>query len=473
MSYKSGNDRNQIMLLPEAIGDYISENNPVQVIDAFVENLNKDKFNFKYQKTQSTGRPPFNPFDLLKLFLYGYINSLRSSRKLEKECHRNLEVIWLLKGLKPDHKTIANFRNVNKEELPKVLSEFILLCKGLSLLGGELVSIDGSKFKAVNNRSKNVVKEKAEARIKEIEQQINTYLEQLDENDKKEETMKEPTREEILEKIKVIKARKARYENLKAKMEETGENQISEVDPDSRLMRNNHKMDVCYNVQTAVDEKNKLIIDYEVTNEACDINQLGNMAIKAQKTLGKENIDILADKGYFNTTDIKKCIDAGMSPYVSKPETTGPKNSFKLEEFKYIKEKDVYLCPGNQELIFKKLRKDKKRVTRVYTTGACKNCELRKQCSKNIRGREIYRWEHEEIIEDMENRLKNEPEKYFKRRCLSEHPFGTIKRSMNAGFLLVKGFEKVKAEISIIILSYNLKRVINIMGVKKMREILG
>lgn len=469
MPYKSGINREQISLFPETIDEYITGENEVQFIDAFIDNI---EIEFKYSKTFETGRPPYNPKDLLKLYLYGYINGIRSSRKLEKECHRNLEVMWLLKRLTPDHKTIANFRKDNKEEIPKVFREFTLLCKKLSLFGGELVSIDGSKFKAVNSKKQNVVKEKAIARIKEIEKQIDEYMKQIEENDKNEEETKTITREELKEKIDIVKKRKEKYEHLKSKMEETGENQISNVDPDSRLMMNNRKMEVCYNVQTVVDGENKLILDYEVTNEVSDINQLSNMATKAQEILQTENIEVLADKGYYKSTEIKACIDDGMVPYVSKPVTSGGKG-YKIEKFEYIKEKDIYLCPGKQELKYRKQKNKNGRILKTYQTKACKNCELRNQCTSNKIGREIDRWEHEEILEEMQERLKKNEGKYFLRRCLSEHPFGTIKRAMNAAYLLMKGFEKVRAEISLIMLSYNIKRVINILGVRKLIEVLG
>lgn len=473
MAYKSGIHRGQTILIPETIDEYISEDNPIQFIDAFVDSINTDKIKFKYSYTLSTGRPPYNPKDLLKLYLYGYLNAIRSSRKLEKECYRNLEVMWLLKKLTPDHKTIANFRKDNKEELPKVFKEFTLLCKNLSLFGGELVSIDGSKFKAVNTKRKNVVKEKAIARIAEIERQIKEYMEQIEENDRNEEDQREITKEEIKKKIEEIKNRKKKYEDLKAKMEETGENQVSLTDPDSRIMMNNQKLEVCYNVQTAVDDKNKLIVAYDITNEVSDLCQLGNMAAKTKEVLEKENIDMLADTGYYSSIEIKKCVDLEMTPYVSKPESGSGKGIYKLDRFKYIKEKDAYICPGNHELKYKKTRDKKGKVVRTYATKACKECPLRDQCTNSKSGREIDRWEHEELLEDMKIRMSKEPEKYFKRRCLSEHPFGTIKRTMNAGYLLMKGFEKVRAEISLIMLSYNIKRVMNIIGIRKLREVIG
>ncbi|OCZ55091.1 IS1182 family transposase, partial [Dehalobacter sp. TeCB1] len=468
MPYKNGINREQITLFPESIDDYITEDNEVQFIDAFVDNIETE---FKYSKTSETGRPPYNPKDLLKLYLYGYINAIRSSRKLEKECHRNLEVMWLLKSLRPDHKTIANFRKDNKEEIPKVFKEFTLLCKKLSMFGGEIVSVDGSKFKAVNSKKQNVVKEKAVARIKEIEKQINEYLKEIEENDKNEEDTKTITKEELQERIETIKKRKEKYETLKAKMEETGETQISSTDPNSRLMMNNRKMEVCYNIQTIVDERNKLILDYKVTNEVSDINQLSIMALKAQDILQTENIDVLADKGYYKSTEIKACIDNGMVPYVSKPEVSGGKG-YKLEKFEYIKEKDIYICPGKQELTYRKQTNKNGKIIRSYYTKGCKYCKIRSQCTENKTGREIQRWEHEEILEEMQKRLKENAEKYFLRRCLSEHPFGTIKRTMNAAYLLMKGFEKVEVEISLIMLSYNIKRVINILGVKKLIEVL-
>jgi len=469
MPYKSGINREQVTLFPETLDDYIAEDNEVQFIDAFVDHI---EIELKYSKAGETGRPPYNPKDLLKLYLYGYLNAIRSSRKLEKECHRNLEVMWLLKRLTPDHKTIANFRKDNKEEIPKVFREFTLLCKKLSMFGGELVSVDGSKFKAVNSKKQNVVKEKAIARIKEIEKQINEYMKEIEENDKNERKTKTITGEDLKKKIAIIKKRKEKYEALKAKMEETGENQISNVDPDSRLMMNNRRMEVCYNVQTAVDGENKLIIDYEVTNEVSDINQLSNMALKAQDILQTETIEVLADKGYYKSTEIKACIDNGILPYVSKPTASGGKG-YKLEKFEYIKERDIYICPGKKELTYRKQTNKNGKIIRSYQTKDCKNCELRSQCTDNKTGREIQRWEHEELLEEMQKRLMENSEKYFLRRCLSEHPFGTIKRSMNASYLLMKGFQKVKAEISLIMLSYNIKRVLNILGVKKLMEVLG
>lgn len=470
MPYKPGLDRDQITLFPEAIEDYIEEDNPIRFIDAFADSL---KIEFRHSKVSETGRPPYNPKDLLKLYLYGYINAIRSSRKLEKECHKNIELMWLLKRLAPDHKTIANFRKDNKEEIPKVFKEFTLLCKKLKLFSGELASIDGSKFKAVNSKKKNIVKAKTEARIKEIEKQISDYLEQIEENDRKEESTKALTKEELLEKIETVKKRKEYYEDLKAKMDETGEKQISIVDPDSRLMMNNRKMEVCYNVQTVVDGENKLIMDYDVTNEVCDINQLSNMATKAQEITESENLEILADKGYYNSSEIKKCVDKGMTLFIARPEASGTKNQYKMEMFKYLKEKDVYICPGKQELTYRTQRNKEGRIIKTYRTDACKQCDLRSHCTQNQTGRIIERWLHEEILEDIRDRLKEKPERYFLRRCLSEHPFGTIKRTMNAAYLLVKGFPKVKAEISLIMLSYNIKRVIKTIGIKKLIEALA
>ena len=297
-------------------------------------------------------------------------------------------------------------------------------------------------------------------------------MKEIEENDKNEEETKAITKQELQAKIEIISKRKEKYVALKAKMEETGKRQISNTDPDSRRMMNNRKMEVCYNVQTVVDGKNKLILDYKVTNEVSDINQLSNMVTKAQNILQTEKIEVLADKGYYKSTEIKECIDEGMVPYVSKPETSGGKG-YKVEKFEYIKEKDIYICSGKQELTYRKKGNKDGKVIKFYKTKACKNCEIRSQCTNNKTGREIQRWEYEEILEEMKKRLRENVEKYFLRRCLSEHPFGTIKRTMNAAYVLMKGFGKVKAEISTIMLSYNIKRVINIIGVKKLVEILG
>lgn len=300
MEHIQGFDRNQEILFPAKIDDYIEEENLIRFIEAFVALLDLTLLGFTHAEVKITGRPSYNPADLLKLYIYGYLNTIRSSRKLEKETKRNVEAMWLLKKLTPDHKTIADFRKNNAGSIKKVFKEFVLFCKELDLYGGETVGIDGSKFKAVNSKKRNFNQDKLVKKLKDIEEKIEAYLNELDENDKNELSVKQPDAKVVKEKIKQLEERKSEYQDLLKKLEDTGEKQVSITDPDSRMMKNNQKFDVCYNVQTAIDDKNNLIVDYEVTNDVNDKKQLNEMAGKAKEVLGVESLDVLADKGYYN-----------------------------------------------------------------------------------------------------------------------------------------------------------------------------
>jgi len=295
MAYIQGINRKQSIMFPEVVDDYIEENNPVQFIDVFVDSLDLNESGFKYSETKSTGRPPYNPGDMLKLYLYGYLNRVRSSRRLEKESGRNVELMWLLKKLKPDFKTIADFRKDNSKAMKKVCKEFTLICKRLELFGGEIVSIDGSKFKACNSKKRNFNEAKLKKRLREIDEKIEKYLAELEENDAKETIEKRPSKEEMRKKIEDFKKRKSEYLQLLGKLKKSKETQVSLTDPDSRAMVNNQRIEVCYNVQATVDKKNKLIIDHEVTNEVKDSNQLSKMSNRAKEILEVEKLEVLAD----------------------------------------------------------------------------------------------------------------------------------------------------------------------------------
>ncbi len=434
MAYIEGISRKQVILFPDVIDDYIEDNNQVQFIDAFVDSMDLKELEFKYAEPEPTGRPPYNPADLLKLYIYGYLNRIRSSRSLEKETHRNIELMWLLRKLTPDFKTIADFRKDNKKAIKAVCREFILLCKKLSLFRGELIAIDGSKFKAVNSKKRNFNEAKLNKKIKEIEEKIDTYLSELEENDR-------------------------------------DETQISLTDPDSRTMVNNQRIEVCYNMQFTVDEKHKLILDHEVTNEVKDQNQLSKMAKRAKEILGVEEIEVLTDKGYYNAVEIKECVDNGIKPYIPELESTVskkvniPRPEFYKNKFSYDKEKDVYICPEGIELRYRNTAVHHGKRMRLYKSEECMGCKSKRLRTKNKNGRIIYRWENEEILEDMRRRIKLNKDKVKKQQWLTEHIFRTMKRNFNQGYFLMEGIDKVGGEMGLTVLAYNIKRVLNILGV--------
>jgi len=329
MGYINGSDRAEVLLFPEALDDYITPENPVRFIDAFVTSLDLGEFGFTRAVPAATGRPAYAPADLLKLYIYGYLNRVRASRLLEREATRNLEVMWLLSKLVPDFKTIADFRKDNLAAIKQVCREFTLLCRRLELFGGELIAIDGSKFKAVNNRKRNFSEKRLERAIAAIDEKVAAYVVTLDEGDREDTqapSTKMPTAEELRQKIAALKERKTKYEALSTELKESGEKQISLTDPDSRSMVTHFGVtDVCYNVQTAVDAKHKLIIEHEVTNNPTDHAQLSVMALKTKETLQIEKMDVLADMGYFDGAEVKKCADAGVTTYIPKPSTSSGK----------------------------------------------------------------------------------------------------------------------------------------------------
>jgi transposase len=479
MEHKEGCDRNQEILFPPKIDDYVGEENLVRFIEAFVSMLNLIELGFTHSEPKATGRPSYNPADLLKLYIYGYLNCIRSSRKLERECLRNIEVMWLLKKLAPDHKTIADFRKNNADAIKKVFKQFVFFCKELGLYGGEVVGIDGSKFKAVNSKKRNFNQDKLIKKLKDIEEKIDSYLNELDENDKNELSVKQPDAKEVKEKIKQLEERKLEYQDLLKKLEDTGEKQVSTTDPDSRMMKKNQKFDVCYNVQTVLDDKNNLIVDYEVTNDVNDKKQLNEMAGKAKEVLGVESLNVLADKGYYNPEEIKKCVENNTIPIIPEPkpkqpkEDSVPKAGFCDCDFKYDINRDVYTCPGGRELAFNLLSEKNNKRMKEYRSDSCSRCESKSKCTRNKTGRVIFRWEHEEILDDMRKRVKEYKDVVKKRNCMCEHPFGTIKRGFNQGYLLLKGLKKVGGEMGFTMLAYNMRRVINILGMTKLMESLN
>lgn len=469
MSHIHGVDRAQSAMFPTLVDDYVGENNPVRFIDAYVDSLRLEQMGFSRAESKTTGRPPYSPSDLLKLYVYGYLNKVRSSRLLEQLTHRNIEVIWLLRKLQPDFKTIADFRKDNTEALKKVCRDFTLLCKKLNLFGGELVGIDGSKFSAVNHDSRTYTKKKLQRLIKEINEKIETYFSQLESADITESTVAMRQTHSLREHIVHLQEHKAELEKLQKTLMDSGETQVSLTDPDSRLMTTGkHGNDVCYNVQIAVDAKHKLIVAHDVTNEANDLHQLEPMARAAKEMLDVEHLEATADKGYYNETQIAHCEQQNISCYIPEQEKSQNKalGLYTDKDFQYNATHDCYLCPAGEQLTycFETIKGNKQ--IRVYESTACKRCVLRSQCTRSRRnGRRIYRWVHEDVIETMRERMMRDPRKARARKELVEHPFAIIKHHMNHDYFLMRGMKNVAAEVSMSVLVFNMKRVMNIVGV--------
>jgi transposase len=468
----TGLNRDQTALFPDTLEGYVDKENPVRFIDAFIDSLNLEKLGFKHALPNDAGRPSYDPSDLLKLYVYGYLNQVRSSRKLERECHRNLEVMYLMKKLAPDFKTIADFRKDNVDCVKGVFKEFVKFCMGLDLYGAKYVAIDGVKFKAVNSIDKNFNQKTLVYRLKIIDERVSKYLNELEKHDKEEE--KAELARELEEKLKNIMKRKAEYTELLRKLKESKQNEVSLVDPESRLMKNRGRIEPCYNSHVAVDDKNHLIVDYNVTNAPADNCQLSSIAKGAKEMLGVERLDAVSDKGFFNFMEIKECVDNGVTPYVPEQSRWGagwvkktgvPAREFSSDKFVYDKGTDTFLCPAGKRLKFSYLDHAHEKKMRVYRTDACFSCEFfLTKCTRYKRGRTVWRWEHAEVVEDMKLRMRLEPWKLEARKSIVEHPFGTIKRAFNQGYLLLKGLRKTTGEVGFSMLAYNMRRVLNILG---------
>jgi transposase len=470
--FVEGTDRGQSTLFPECLEDWIDENNPVQVIDVFVDELDLADLGFDGVAPEATGRPSYHPSVLLKLYIYGYLNRVQSSRRLEREAGRNVEVMWLMGRLVPDHKTIADFRKDNGRAIREVCARFVALCRSMGLLTEASVAIDGSKFKAVNNRDKNFTRAKMERRMAQIEDSVARYLQQLDTADRQEpsEGLKTKTTH-LKEKIAKLKEQMRRLHALKAQMLAMPDQQISLTDPDARSMATSGRGSgvVGYNVQVAVDAEHHLIITHEVSNQGSDRSQLSPVAKEAKAILEVENLDAVADRGYFNSEEILACEEAGITVTLPKPMTSNAKaeGRFGKQDFRYVAEQDVYICPAGERLAYSFTTGDKGLVLRRYATKACQNCAIKNACT-TAKQRLISRWEHEHVLEAVQRRLDEHPEKMRQRRETVEHPFGTIKAWMGATHFLMKTLPKVATEMALHVLAYNMARVMNIMGIQSL-----
>jgi len=486
--YVAGEKRDQSILFPDTLDEYITEENPVRFIDAFVDSLDLEKLGFKHSQLDGgAGRPPYDPSDLLKLYVYGYLNQTRSSRRLEKACVSNVEVMWLMKKLTPDFKTIADFRKDNIECIKPVFKEFVYICRSLDLFGAELVAIDGSKFKAVNSTKRNLSEKTLPERLRHVEEKITRYLKEMEENDRAEQEDKSDSNRSgakvdgLREKISKLEERRQEYIRAQDRMKETGQREVSLTDPDSRLMKiDSQKLDVCYNAESAVDSKNHLVVDYDVTNDPNDRYQLARMAREAKETLEVERLDVTADKGFCTGSELKECEENGITTYVAIPGETMPNKKlgvpepeFYSQRFSYDPIRDVYVCPANQVMGFWKGRW--KNRGRLYRTGACATCPLRSRCTRNKLGRIIFRSEYQDVVDRLRARLSEVEglDRLNRRKEIVEHPFGTMKRAFNQGYLLLKGLRKVKGEVGFTMLAYNMRRAISIVGTKRLIAQLG
>lgn len=471
MGYVAGTNREQVVLFPAVIDDYVSGENPVRFVEAFVKGLDLGALGFSKAEAEERGRPGYDPRDLLKLYLYGYLNEIRSSRKLERETLRNVEVMWLLRRLTPDHKTIANFRKENARVLPGVFREFTQLCRELQLFGAELVGIDGSKFRAVNGRDRNFSEAKLNKRLQWIEEKIAQYLAALQAADATDSNEQQSSASELQAKIAALQERQVVYEGLQEQLSESGEKQISLTDADARLMKGRQGQHVSYNVQIAVDSKHKLVADFAVTNEGNDLNCLAALAQGAQRELGVEALKVCADRGYYNTRQIKTCEDAGIEVHMERPEPRQVAGIFPLERFTYDGTKDLYTCPAGKRLSYRTF--DKQKQVRCYWTEACHRCPLKSQCTTGKGPRKIKRPVGQDAAERMLQRVAANPEFLQLRKQLVEHPFGTIKRQMGQDYFLLRGQQQVSGETSLTLLAYNLKRVLKLRGVDQLIEALA
>ena len=469
--FVEGQDRQQVTLLPECLDDFIAEDNPVRVVDAYVAELDLGELGFEGVRPADTGRPSYHPAVLLKIYIYGYLNRVQSSRRLEHECQRNVELMWLTGRLAPDFKTIADFRHDNGAGIRNVCRRFVVLCRELKLFSQAAVAIDSSKFKAVNSRDRNFTPAKIEKRKQQIEESIQRYLSALDTADRTMPLLEfAPRYAHLKDKLSALRKQMRRMDEMKERLKAEPDEQLSLTDPDARSMMSQAKGTglVGYNVQTAVDVRHHLIVDHEVTNVGGDRAQLSKMALAAREAMGKQKLQAYADRGYFSSPEIKACDEAGIKAFVPKPMTSNAKaeGRFSKADFIYIKRDDEYQCPAGERAIHRFNCVEGGLMMRIYWSSACPGCAIRAQCTTSAY-RRIRRWEHEAVLEQMQRRLDRKPEAMTLRRSTVEHVFGTLKHWMGTTHFLTRRLEHVGTEMSLHVLAYNLKRVMQVLGIAK------
>jgi len=466
-----GEDRTQATLLPELLDDYVSDTNPVRVVDVFVDELDLGKLGFEGVDPASTGRPSYHPAILLKIYIYGYLNRIQSSRRLEREAQRNVELMWLTGRLMPDFKTIANFRKDNGKAIRSVCRQFVVICQQLGLFSEALVAIDGSKFKAVNNRDRNFTSTKLQRRMEEIESSINRYLTALDTADRQEPTVAQARKERLTDKITALKAQMKALKEIEGVLDQAPDKQMSLTDPDARSMRIRGSGVVGYNVQTAVDAKHHLIVAHEVTNNGSDRDQLSTMAIQARDAMGTQQLTAIADRGYYKSEEILSSHQAGITVILPKSTTSNAKaeGRFDKDDFIYDAQRNEYRCPAGQALIWRCDTVERGLKLNRYWSSNCKSCAIKERCTPSGE-RRVTRWEHEDVLESVQARLDHQPESMRIRRQTVEHVFGTLKYWMGASHFLTKTLDRVSTEMSLHVLAYNLKRVMKLLGTSNLME---
>jgi transposase len=472
--YVSSDDRNQIEMQPMCLDDLISPNCEVRALDAIVDNMGIPSMGFIHSETKDTGRKPYDPVDLFKLYVYSYFNGIRSSRKIERECYRNIEVMWLVNGLRPDFKTIADFRKDNKKQIKQAFRKFSMICDELGLVGKEMIAVDGSKFRASNSRLAYHSEKKIQKKIEHYNMMTEQYLTLLDscDQDEKDSQSAVPDRAEIESKISNITRRLAELDALKEHVQEHGT--VYATDPDARMMQMNNKgCDICHNVQIAVDEKAHIVVAVDVTSEPVDKEQLHSMSLQAKEELGVDTITVIADKGYYSASQFAKCKDDNIIPIVSKADhsNTAATRGFGKQQFKYDEATDGYICPEGYLLKPYQPKKENakyKGIRRYRNYEACAQCKSRSKCSLGVEGRTIQDREFQRIADEVDRRREAHPEMYQKRKQMAEHPFGTVKRSWGYSYFLTRRTASVRVESLLHFLTYNMKRAIHTIGVQEL-----
>jgi transposase len=465
-----GENRYQVTLFPERLDDYIGEDSAVRVIDVFIDRLELSGLGFKTEPNE-TGRPAYHPATMLKIFVYGYLNRVSSSRRLEREAQRNVELMWLTGRLAPDFKTIADFRKDNGEAIRLVCREFVMLCRKLELFTDAFVAIDGSKFKAVNHRDRNLTRAKLRRRLEEIDKSIERYLGQIESTDRQEGRVAQEKSGRLQEKIAALEKEMDRLKQLEVRLQDAPDRQLSLTDPDARSMRSRGVGVVGYNVQVAVDAKHHLIVAHEVTNVGSDRHHLKSMAEQARTAIDAEHLEVVADRGYYDGAEIAACDRAGITTYLPKPQTSNSQaeGRFGKRDFIYQPDTDEYECPAGERLIFRFTGTERDKKIRRYWSSSCPECAIRSRCT-TAPYRRVSRWEYEEAMEAAEQRLDREPERMRVRRQTVEHPIGTIKSWMGSTHFQMRTLPRVSTEMSLHVLAYNLKRMINLFGVQPLIE---
>ena len=475
--YIEGEDRQQATLLPHCLEDYVTEDNPVRAVAVFIDELDLEALGFEGMVPEATGRPSYHPAALLKIYLYGYLNRIQSSRRLERETRRNIELMWLTGRLMPDFKTIADFRRDNGQAIRAACAQFVVLCRQFKLFTRSVVALDGSKFKAVNNRDKNFTVAKVAKRIEQVEASIARYLAALDRADREEGESAETKTARLQEKIEGLRQQMQSLKAMRKQVEAAPDKQVSLTDPDARSMATSGKGTgvVGYNVQLAVDTEHHLIVAHEVTNAGSDRALLSLMGRKALRATGRNEVTVLADRGYYNGDEVLACEGTGVLPCIPKTLTSGnaKRGLFTGQDFLYDAKHDRYICPAGQSLTKGRVRSDRQDTIDHYRNlTACPACALRPKCTPN-KIKRVKRWEHEDVLDKMQARLDRMPDAMTLRRQTVEHPFATLKAWMGSTHFLTKTLERVRTEMSLQVLAYNLKRMINLFGVKPLMKAIA